>query len=379
MKIAITGTRGIPNNYGGFEQFAEYLSTGLVRDGHDVTVYSPHFHPYRKDNFNSVKIKYVYSPEKLIGAALGNIIYDFLCLKDALKIKYDIIYEAGFTSMMPAYLFFNTKKIKYPIIVTNVDGLEWRRAKFNILTRIFMQWEEKLVSKYSHYIVADNKGIQQYFDDKYKLNSYFLAYGANIYSDYFEEYIKKYNLNVKAYHLIVARLEPENNIEIIINGYMSSNNHGYPLVIIGNTDTHYGKYLLKKFKLLKNIFFLGGIYNFQELNSFRHYSFSYFHGHSVGGTNPSLLEAMATGCFIIAHNNLFNKSVLDENALFFSNESDIVNILDSDVLEDSQIRHDYITNNLKKITEDYSWEKIIRQHVEFFKKIVMENGRRQAL
>lgn len=113
MKIAFISTRGIPNNYGGFEQFAEYISVGLVRRGHEVVVYSPHFHPYREPDYKGVRIKHIYSPEKWMGSSVGSFFYDFLSLRDALKKeKFDIIYEAGYTSIVPAYIWFNVKRIK---------------------------------------------------------------------------------------------------------------------------------------------------------------------------------------------------------------------------------------------------------------------------
>lgn len=133
MKIAFISTRGIPNNYGGFEQFAEYLSVGLVKRGHEVTVYSPHYHPYQGKEYNGVRIKQIYSPEKWIGGSIGSFFYDYACLKDALKKEdYDIIYEAGYTSIIPAYIRFNVKNIKRPIFTTNMDGLEYKRTKFSI-------------------------------------------------------------------------------------------------------------------------------------------------------------------------------------------------------------------------------------------------------
>jgi glycosyltransferase involved in cell wall biosynthesis len=370
LRIAIIGTRGIPNNYGGFEQFAEYLSVGLAQRGHEMTVYSPHFHPYRKKTYKNVKIKYVYSPEPVIGSAFGNCVYDFLCLRDALNQKYDIIYEAGFTSMVPAYIYFNVRKIDNPVIVTNVDGLEWKRKKFNFLIRQFMLWEEKMVARHCRYLVSDNKGIQKHFKDNHKKDSFFLAYGANICTNYSEKHLRKYNLENKSYYLVIARLEPENNIELIINGYLSSGKYLYPLVVIGNTNTKHGRYLSKKYKKCDHICFLGSIFDFEELESIRHCSFSYFHGHSVGGTNPSLLEAMAAGCLIIAHDNPFNRSVLHNNAFFFSDESDIKTILSSNAFYDMETREKYASNNRNSIVNDYSWKRIIRLHEIFFYRIL---------
>lgn len=129
MKIAFISTRGIPNNYGGFEQFAEYISVGLAKRGHEVTVYSPHFHPYKEDNYKGVRIKHIYSPETWMGSSVGSFFYDFASLKDALKKgDFDIIYEAGYTSIIPAYIWFNVKKRKRPIRYSPRTWTGWRTS-----------------------------------------------------------------------------------------------------------------------------------------------------------------------------------------------------------------------------------------------------------
>ena len=111
MKIAFVSTRGIPNNYGGFEQFAEYISVGMAQRGHEVVVYSPKFHPYQESTYKGVRIKHIYSPETWMGSSVGSFFYDFASLRDALKKEdFDIIYEAGYTSIIPAYIWFNVKK-----------------------------------------------------------------------------------------------------------------------------------------------------------------------------------------------------------------------------------------------------------------------------
>ena len=372
MKIAIISTRGIPNNYGGFEQFAEYISVGLVNLGHEVTVYSPHFHSYKEKSFKGVNIKHIYSPEEWMGSSIGSFFYDFFSFKDALKKQqFDIIYEAGYTSIIPAYLFFNIKKRKSPIIVTNMDGLEHQRSKFNKWAQKFILWEEKTTTKYSHYLIADNKGIQEYYKKRYRKESELLFYGANIYDDYCENYLEEFKLQSNNYYLVIARLEPENNIETIIQGFLHSNKKDEkPLIILGKTDTPFGKYLVEKYKEINSIRFLGGIYDFNKINSIRYFSSVYFHGHSVGGTNPSLLEAMASSCFIVAHDNIFNKSVLEEDALFFSSSSDVSTILSNidDVIKENETS--FIEKNLTKIKAIYSWDKIIKAHEKYFLSLI---------
>lgn len=368
MRIAFISTRGIPNNYGGFEQFAEYISVGLAQRGHDVVVYSPHFHPYKENCYKGVRIKHIYSPETWMGSSVGSFFYDFLSLKDALKKeKFDIIYEAGYTSIVPAYIWFNVKSIKYPIFTTNMDGLEYKRTKFKKFVQKFIFWEERMTVKHSHYLIADNMGIHDYYKEKYGKESKFLAYGADIHNDYNEDYIKEFDLKANNYYLLVARLEPENNIIMAIDGYLASKEKGNkPLIIVGKTNTPHGKELVSKYANEKSVRFVGGIYDFKKLNSIRYYSFAYFHGHSVGGTNPSLLEAMASNCFIFANDNIFNKTVLGENAFYYKNASTVTDLLNkiNRLAEDNKKL--FIENNLKVIKEEYSWNKLIDDHEKYF-------------
>jgi glycosyltransferase involved in cell wall biosynthesis len=369
MKIAFVSVRGIPNNYGGFEQFAEYISVGLAKRGHDVTVYSPKYHPYQKGEYKGVHIRHIYSPEKWMGGSVGSFFYDFACLRDALKRgHFDIIYEAGYTSIIPAYIWFDVKKIKSPIFTTNMDGLEFKRSKFNKWVQKFIHWEEKEAVKHSHYLIADNMGVHDYYKEVYGKESKFLAYGANIYDDYDEKHLESLGLHPKDYYLLIARLEPENNICMAIEGYKHSGEYGRkPLVIVGKTTTKHAKELLAEYGDDPSIRFVGGIYDFTKLNSIRHFSYAYFHGHSVGGTNPSLLEAMAAGCFILAHDNIFNRAVLRENATYYGSAEEVSDLLDH--IEENEVVHrqQFVDGNLEVIRKEYSWNHLVDQHEAYFK------------
>lgn len=371
MKIAFISVRGIPNNYGGFEQFAEYISVGLAAKGHEVTVYSPHYHSYKKDEYKGVRIKHIYSPEQWMGGSFGSFFYDFLSLRDALKReKFDIIYEAGYTSIVPAYIWFNVKKIKSPVFTTNMDGLEYKRTKFNKWVRKFIFWEERMTVKHSHFLIADNKGIQQYYKEKYNRESAYLAYGANLPEGYDLSTLQQYRLVPDQYYLVIARLEPENSIEMIIQAYLGHEQNGKtPLVIVGKTNTPFGKYLVKQYGSIESVRFLEGIYNAGALDNLRHYSLAYFHGHTVGGTNPSLLEAMAAGCFIWAHDNPFNKSVLNENAFYFSSKETIIRLL-NEIDRSIEWKEQFVRNNLNLIEEKYSWQKLVEEHENYFLEIL---------
>ena len=368
MKIAFVSTRGIPNNYGGFEQFAEYISVGMAQRGHEVVVYSPKFHPYQESTYKGVRIKHIYSPETWMGSSVGSFFYDFASLRDALKKEdFDIIYEAGYTSIIPAYIWFNVKKRKRPIFTTNMDGLENKRSKFSPMVRRFLDWEEKMAVKYSHYLIADNMGIHDYYKEKYGKESKFLAYGADIHDDYKAEYLEEFGLKSEEYYILIARLEPENNIVMAIEGYLHSKENGRrPLIVVGKTNTPHGKELVEKYGNERNVEFVGGIYDFKKLDSVRHFSKAYFHGHSVGGTNPSLLEAMAAGCFIFAHDNIFNRAVLKENAFYYPSADKVTEYLNriDTIAEGSKIQ--YTARNIEVIRNEYSWESLIDKHEKYF-------------
>ncbi len=360
MKIAILGTRGIPNSYGGFEQFAEYLSVGLVELGHSVTVYNVHFHEYDKAEFKGVTIKKIYSPEKQIGAA-ANFIYDYLCLKDALRQDFDIIYEAGYHSNAPSYYLL---KKNSPVVITNMDGLEWKRSKWNYFTRQLIKKLEKLAVRKSDYLVSDNSAIQEYYKREFDAESFCIAYGADVVEDFSEEALNLYDITANQYFLLIARLEPENNIETILDGYILSKD-ARPFLVIGNADTKYGRLLQTKYKNTA-ISFLGAVYNKEVLDNLRHYCALYFHGHSVGGTNPSLLEAMGAGSLIAAHDNEFNRSVLNLSALYFVTDKDVALVIGNLKFLDDDEKKSLTANNRIKIVDNYSWKSIILRYENLF-------------
>lgn len=357
MNIAILGTRGIPNNYGGFEQFAEYLALGLVNKGHDVTVYNSHTHPYKETDWNGVNIRHIYDPENRIGTA-GQFIYDFLSILDTRKKDFDIILQLGYTS---SSLFFDFHPEK-SIIVTNMDGLEWKRTKFSKKVQKFLQLAESLAVRKSDFLVSDSVGIANYLKQKYDTESIYIPYGSHLFHNEDVNVLKRYQVEPYGYNMLIARLEPENSIEIILDGVVQANNN-VPFLVVGKHESKYGEYLKHKYRNYDIIRFTGGIYDIDVLNNLRHFSNLYFHGHTVGGTNPSLLEAMASSALICAHNNEFNSGVLGGDALYFSTIDDVVNVLKGGTYVD---RSDKVKNNRSKIAELYTWEKIVDQYNKLF-------------
>lgn len=359
MKIAILGTRGIPNRYGGFEQFAEYLSVGLVSLGHTVTVYNSHSHPYRESVFNGVNIKHIFDPENKIGTA-GQFVYDALCILDTHRNDYDVILQLGYTSSS-VFFWMHPRK---SIVITNMDGLEWKRTKYSRKVQKFLEWAESLAVKWSDFLISDSIGIQNYLKAKYNADSVFIPYGSHIADECNSELIKQYGVDKDNYDILIARLEPENNIEVILDGVVSSRNER-SFIVVGNYNTKYGTYIRNKFTWQDRIKFLGGIYDINVLNALRFNSYLYFHGHTVGGTNPSLLEAMGSASLICAHENEFNSSILGSDAFYFRTKKDVAEILDT---VDKKVYRNYIDANLAKISNQYNWQKIINSYSDFIEK-----------
>lgn len=364
MKIAILGTRGIPNHYGGFEQFAEFFSVYLAENEQEVYVYNSHNHPYQEKTFKGVKILHQYDPEFKIGTA-GQFIYDLNCILDARKRNFDIILQLGYTSSSVWYKLLPKK----PLIITNMDGLEWKRTKYAKPVQKALQLAEKLAIKSSDYLISDSIGIQKYIQEKYNKASTYIAYGAHQFCNPNVSILANYNVEVENYNLIIARLEPENNIETILDGIVLSTDK-MPFLVIGNHETKFGNYLKEKFKNYSNIRFIGAVYNHEHLDNLRWFSNFYFHGHSVGGTNPSLLEAMASKAFILAHNNDFNRAILGENAYYFLTAED-VKFLILKIKKNDNLH--LIQNNFDAIKSEFNWDKINDKYLQLFKNCLAEN------
>ena len=369
MKIAILGTRGVPNYYGGFEQFAEFFSVYLSEKGHEVYCYNSHNHPYQEKTFHGVHILHQHDPEYKYGT-FGQFIYDYNCIIDARKRNFDIILQLGYTSNS-IWFFLMPKKA---INIINMDGLEWKRSKYSWPVQQFLKVAEWLAAKSGDYLIADSLGIQSFLKNKYKKESTYIAYGAHLFNSPNEEILKQYQVEKGNYNMIMARFEPENNLDMVLEGVALNSEDQTPILVIGKHETKYGSYLKDKFKSYSNIRFIGGVYNLEHLNNLRYYSNLYFHGHSVGGTNPSLLEAMASQTLVIAHNNDFNKGVLKENAYYFSNPTEVKKILNT--IKKSDNLH-FIKNNYQAIANDFNWEKINGDYLQLFEKCMEQSSKRK--
>lgn len=347
MKIGILGTRGIPNRYGGFEQCAEKLALGLTEKGHEVWVYNSHTHDYTESCWQGINIIHCKDPEDKMGTA-GQFLYDLNCFRDARKRGFDALLQLGYTSSSVWWWMWPRS---CPNVV-NMDGLEWKRSKYSPKVQRFLKWAESLAARHADSLIADSVGIQRHLNETFGKDSVFIPYGADIFRNPDAAVLEQYALQPGAYHLLIARMEPENNIETILDGYAISGNEK-PFVVVGKTSNAFGQRMVEKFSGNPNVLFLGGIYDFGVIDNLRHFADRYFHGHSVGGTNPSLLEAMGCGALIAAHDNIFNRSVLGEDAFYFKDADGVSALLREPVFPEK--RAQMTAANLQKIERFYNW------------------------
>jgi hypothetical protein len=351
------GTRGIPNHYGGFEQLAEHLAPGLVRAGHAVTVYNSHNHPFQGKQWEGVHIVHCYDPEFLFGSA-GQFIYDLNCILDARERNFDVILQLGYTSSSVWGLLFPENVV----VIYNMDGLEWQRAKYSKLTRRFLLYAERLAVRYSNFRIADSPVIQEYYSRKYGIGTEYIAYGADVFAAADASAPRAYGVEPGDYLLLMARMEEENNIEMVLNGFCSSGT-SRKMLIVGNMANGHGRYLKKKFSGDGRVIFAGAIFEQERVHSLKAFSFLYFHGHSTGGTNPSLLEAMASRALILAHDNAFNRNVLGGDAYYFSSAAGVRELVDGFVRGAAE--EEMLQRNFEKIGELYSWPDVITKYERF--------------
>jgi glycosyltransferase involved in cell wall biosynthesis len=308
-------------------------------------------HPYQQKSWNGVNLVHCYDPEYLIGTA-GQFIYDFNCLRDARKRNFDVILIMGYTSSSVWGKLYPQESV----IITNMDGLEWKRTKYSKPVQQFLKYAEKLAVQHSQFYIADSMVIKSYLKDKYAINSSYIPYGADLYSPQEKEQFSLTEMQKEDYFLLMARMEPENNIETILDGFTNSNSEK-SFKVLGDTQNKFGKFITHKFKNDERIKFKGSNFNNAPVRSLQNNSYLYFHGHSVGGTNPSLLEAMASEALIAAHNNPFNKSVLEKDAFYFNNAVDVRKLVETVQRKDPE--QQMVQNNLLKIQYQFNWEKVI--------------------
>jgi glycosyltransferase involved in cell wall biosynthesis len=366
-KIAIIGTVGVPANYGGFETLAEHLIEDLGQK-HDITVYcSGKKYPKaeRVSSYKGARLKYL----PLDANGIQSIPYDTLSILHALFFA-DVLLVLGVAGawILPFVRLFTNKKI-----IISIDGIEWKRDKWSVLAKWYLFWAEGLAVKYSHIDISDNEAIQDYTAARYGSLSRIIEYGADhtLKVPITPEAILQYSFLQEPYAFKVCRIEPENNVHIILDAFTKTKK--MPLVIVGNWDkSEYGKSLKAQYSSHANIYILDPIYNQEKLDVLRSNAALYVHGHSAGGTNPSLVEAMYLGLPIIAYGVSYNRVTTENRAIYFQNQQSLIDEI-----------NEIYTAKLKKMGEEmekiakrrYTWSYIAFKYELLVEEALASNGK----
>lgn len=382
VDVFIVGSKGIPAQYGGFETFVENLTkrkksehimyhVSCMNNDEQTFMYN------NSDCFN-VKLPLKGAPGRILH--VSRVLSKIEKWKKRNKLNQTIVYILG-CRIGPLLIPHAIKLKRLGVsIMVNPDGLEWKRDKWSSIEKKFLKYCEKCLVKNSQYIICDSKNIEKYIQREYGVGqsqTTFIAYGADIIDttesiddkEKLNEWYKKYTIKSKEYFLIVGRFVPENNYETMIKEFMKSNT-SKDLVIISNVENNeFYKYLENetKFKNDNRIKFVGTVYDQELLKMIRKNAFAYIHGHEVGGTNPSLLEALGSTSLNLLLDVGFNKEVAENGALYWSKDDGALKTLieKSERLNNEEIC-EFGEKAKKRIKEEYSWTKICKEYENTF-------------
>ena len=348
--IAIIGIQGIPANYGGFETLVENIIGENCSNDIRYTVFcSSKDMPTKIKEHKGAKLKYV----RFRANGVQSIPYDIVSMIRSIH-GYDAILILGVSGciFLPIFKLFCRKKV-----IVNIDGLEYRRAKWKSWVRRFLKLSEKIAVSFADVIITDNKGIQDYVKEEYKKETVLIAYGGNhavidISKEREEEILKQYNLAKGGYSISVCRIEPENNCHITLEAFKNCNEK---LVFIGNWYRNgYSNKLKEEYSTCSNIAMLNSIYDLEILYTLRKNAKYYIHGHSAGGTNPSLVEAMFFGRPILSFDVIYNRETTNNKDHYYTNAKELLSLIEQDV------------DNGKDMEEiackEYTWAKIAKEY-----------------
>jgi len=365
LKIAIIGSRGYPYVYSGYETLVKELSERLVKSGHHVRVYChSSLFKMKPRQVNGIELVYTPSIKSKIFSQLYNSFFSFIhvCFS-----KIDVLLVVN-SANGPFGLI--TKIFRLPTVI-NVDGLEWLRPKWKGLGSIYFKWASKMATIFYDQIINDSDEMRKVYLNLFKRDSEVIAYGANIRKSKSLDLINNWNIKQREYYLVVGRLIPDNNADLIVNGFIKSNSKK-KLVIVG--DVPYKDSYASNLKNIKDkrLVFTGYVKNQNILAELYHNCYVYIHGHEFGGTNPTMIKAMAYGSAILALETVFNQEMLqkDKFGLLFKKELlSITNMIDYCEKENILVEK-FRKESVNGITQKYNWDFITSQYLEVFKSLI---------
>lgn len=354
--IAIVGTVGIPAKYGGFETLVEHLTREQSENFNFIVYCSSKAYQEKIDSYNGAKLKYI----PLNANKIESIFYDIVSILDGIR-KADIILILGVSGciILPFVKLFVKKKV-----IVNIDGLEWKREKWGKAAKWFLKFSENIAVKNADIIIADNKVIQEHVFLRYDREAALIAYGADhcTRERISTQTMSEFPFLDQPYAFKVCRIEPENNVHLILKSFKNFPTRN--LVIVGNWEnSNYARDLRSQYQNFKHIFLLDPIYNQNKLNQIRSNCYIYIHGHSAGGTNPSLVEAMYLKLPVLSYGVNYNRETTNHKALYFDSCKTLhasLNNLNPELLRE-------VAEDMFLIaSEKYTWKKVSKSYAKIF-------------
>ena len=372
MRIAILGTRGIPANYGGFETFAEHLSTRLVARGHDVTVYCrAHYVSPRQLEFQGVRLKVL---PTIRHKYFDTVIHTFLSAVHAVSQRYDVALICNAANAP----FASILRVGGTPVALNVDGLEHKRKKWNWIGRKYYLMAERLATILPTETVTDAKVIQDYYLAQHRAVSTMIAYGAEV-ERKVDPSVRRWRVEPNRYVLYVSRLEPENNAHLVVEAFKRVRT-GHKLLIVG--DAPYARDYINDLKARarrdKRIVFTGFVFG-RDYRVLQQNAYCYVHATEVGGTHPALLEAMGFGNCVLTLAAPENIEAIGDAGIAYADETDLTEKLQR-VLRDGSLVHAYRNRAQARVKEFYDWDYVVDRYEDLFAKMAgLEVPARKAL
>jgi len=362
MKIAIMGIRGIPANYGGFETFIEEMAPRLAARGHEVTVFGrAHMIDFPEAIYKGVKIKIL---PTISHKYLDTVVHTLVCALYSFFIPYDVVFICNSANAAFAVL----PRLWGKPTVLNVDGLEWKRQKWNWAGKTFYRFSEFLATFMATALVSDAKDVQQYYLKKFSKSSTYIPYGAPEMPATSQKVLRQYGLQPRGYVLYVSRMEPENNAHRVVQAFERCRTD-LQLVMVG--DAPYSTEYIRNLRSTTDprIVFTGYVFGqgYRELQS---HAYLYVQATEVGGTHPALLEGMGYGNCVLANDVPEHREVLADAGLYFHTQDD------HDLTERLQflLDHPEVVQHFRgqvkvHVHRHYSWDKVTQDYERLFYRI----------
>jgi glycosyltransferase involved in cell wall biosynthesis len=361
LKVAILGAKGYPYVYGGYDTMVKELGERLQRKGVEVNIYCHRaLFDSRPSEVNGIKLIYMPAIES---KSLNQLTHSFLSILHACFSDVDVIFVVN-SANGPFGLI--TKLAGKPSVI-NVDGLEWLRPKWKGFGAKYYYWASKMATKFFDVIISDCDEMAKIYKELFDAESTTIAYGANPSLESDPSLINKWGLQKENYYLIVGRLIPDNNADLLIAGFLASASMK-KLVIVG--DVPYQDGYAEGLKSLKDprLVFTGYVVDPNVLKALYHNCYAYLHGHEYGGTNPAMLKALGYGCAILALDTRFNQEMLQygKHGWYFEKQQEHVKALIEAAENNPEAMEHLRMTAQQGLTQKYNWDNVTAQYLDLF-------------